>query len=175
MRLDFNIIVTHEPGLENSRYVLSILRDIIPGMVVVDSAPAIILLRVKDPYETIKVLRENKEKLKMIYRITPVDEITDAYVEDVAEVASRLAEEIIPENKTYRVTLRGRLFWKETKAPAHSLDAIRVIAEKINRIVSLSHPDYVVYVRSIRLYRRRIAAITVTSIDNILSLVSGKP
>ncbi len=175
MRLYFNMIVTHEPGLENSRYVLSLLRDIIPGIVVVDSAPAIILLRVKDPYEAIKILKENKEKLKMIYRITPVDEITNAYVEDVAEVVSRLAEEVIPEDKTYRVTLRGRLYWKESRAPAHSLDAIRVIAEKINRIVSLSHPDYVVYIRSIKLYRRRVAAITVTSIDNILSLASGKP
>jgi tRNA acetyltransferase TAN1 len=55
------------------------------------------------------------------------------------------------------------------------MDAIRVIAERINRPVSLKKPDYVVYIRSIKLYhRRRYAAITVTTPDMILSK-SGKP
>ena len=60
--------------------------------------------------------------------------------------------------------------------PAHSLDAIRVIAEKIDRPVSLTHPDYVVYIRSVRLYhRRRVATLTVTTPDKILSLASSRP
>lgn len=176
MTKSFNLIVTHEPGPENYRYVLSILREIVPDMVLVDTGPAVLLFKVRDPYRVVEELSRRKEELNMVYRVIPVDIVTDAYVETVAEEASRLAEEKIPVGKTYRVSLRGRLYWRETRMPAHSLDAIRVIAEKINRPVSLTHPDYVVYIRSLRLYRaRRVAAISVVTPDKILSLVSGKP
>ncbi|WFO75089.1 THUMP domain-containing protein [Desulfurococcaceae archaeon MEX13E-LK6-19] len=176
MSSTFNLIVTHEPGPDNYRYVVSILREIIPDLVLVDTGPAVLLFKVKDPYSVVEELSKNKDKLNMVYRVIPVDRVTEAYVETVAEEASKLAEEKIPKDKTYRISLRGRLYWKETKMPAHSLDAIKVIAEKIDRTVSLTHPDYVVYIRSLRLYRsRRVAAITVTTPDKILSLASGKP
>jgi tRNA acetyltransferase TAN1 len=56
------------------------------------------------------------------------------------------------------------------------MDAIKVIAEGVNRQVSLTHPDYIVYVRSIKLYhRRRYATITVTTPDKIITLKSEKP
>jgi len=68
------------------------------------------------------------------------------------------------------------LYWAETKLPAHTMDAIKVIAEGVNRQVSLTHPDYIVYVRSIKLYhRRRYATITVTTPDKIITLKSEKP
>ena len=173
---EFNLIVTHEPGPDNYRYVLSILREIVPELVLVDTGPAVLLFKCSDPYDVVDRLREYVGELRMVYRIIPVDTVTNAYVEDVAEEARILAEEKIPNNRTFRITLRGRLYWKETRAPAHSLDAIRIIAEKIDRQVSLTHPDYLVYIRSLRLYgRRRIAAITVTTPDKILSLASGKP
>jgi len=173
--VEFNLMVTHEPGPENYRYVLSVLRDILDNYVVVDAATAVILLRVDDPYKAIEKLKQHKEELNLIYRIIPIDTIANPYVEDVAEKAAELAEEKIPPDKTYRVTLRGRLYW-QTRMPAHSSDAVRIIAEKIDRPVSLTHPDYVVYIRSVRLYhRRRVATITVTTPDNILALASGKP
>lgn len=172
----FNLIVTHEPGRDNYRYVLSVLRDIVPDLVLVDNGPAVLLFRSSDPYSVVKKLSENREKLNIIYRVIPVDATTNAYVEDVAVEVLKLVDKKIPRDKTYRITLRGRLYWKETKLPAHSLDAIKFIAEKIDRKVSLVKPDYVVYIRSLRLYRnRRVAAITVTTPDNILSLVSGNP
>jgi tRNA acetyltransferase TAN1 len=169
-------MITHEPGGENYRFVLSILRRIIGDYKLVDAGTAVILLRVDDPYRVIEELRNHRDELAIIYRVIPIDSIVNPYVEDVAEEAARLAEERIPRDKTYRVSLRGRLYWRETRMPAHSLDAIRVIAEKINRIVSLTHPDYLVYVRSVRLYhRRRVASITVTTPDKILSLKSNRP
>ncbi|MEM4718184.1 MAG: hypothetical protein QXE81_05440, partial [Desulfurococcaceae archaeon] len=68
------------------------------------------------------------------------------------------------------------LYWRETRLPAHTMDAIRVIANGIDRQVSLTKPDYVVYIRSIKLYhRRRYATITVTSPYHILSPKSSKP
>ncbi len=102
--------------------------------------------------------------------------VTDPYVEIVAEKSRELALEKIPVDKTYRVTLHGRLYWLETRLPAHTMDAIRVIADKIDRQVSLTHPDYLVYIRSVKLYhRRRYATITVTSPSNIMALKSDKP
>ncbi len=172
----FNLIVTHEPGLDNYRYVLSLLREYIDDLVLVDAGPSVLLFRVSDPYNVVEELKKYRSELNMIYRIIPVDVVTEAYVETVAEEACRLARERIPVDKTFRITLHGRLFWRETGAPAHTMDAIHVIAEGIDRIVSLSHPDYVVYIRSLRLYKRkRVATITVTKPENILSLASSKP
>ncbi len=172
----FNLVVTHEPGPENYRYVLSLLREYLGDYQLVDAGTAVLLLKVKDPYEAVEKLRSVRDKLNIIYRVIPVDKITDPYVEVVADEAAKLAEEKIPSDKTYRVTLRGRLYWRETRMPAHSLDAIKVIAGKINRTVSLTHPDYLVYIRSIRLYhRRRVATITVTTPENILSVASSRP
>ncbi len=169
-------MVTHEPGPENYRFVLSLLRDLIGDFQLVDAGTAVLLLRVDDPYHVVEELSRVRDKLNLIYRVIPIDKVTDPYVETVAEEAARLAEEKIPPGKTYRVSLKGRLYWRETRMPAHSLDAIRVIAEKIDRPVSLTHPDYVVYIRSVRLYhRRRVATLTVTTPDKILSLASSRP
>lgn len=169
-------MITHEPGPENYRYVLSVLRSIIGNYKVVDAGTAVILISVDDPYRVIEELMRNRDKLSIVYRVIPIDITVDPYVEVVAEKASELSEKKIPENKTYRVSLRGRLYWRETRMPAHSLDAIRIIAEKINRQVSLTHPDYIVYIRSVRLYhRKRVATITVTTPDKILSLKSNRP
>ncbi len=172
MDRDFNLIVTFEAGFENYRYVYSILLDVLGDFSVVDAAPSIILLRVDDPYRVVELFRNRSREIRMIYRVIPVDSVVEPYVEDVAEESWRLASEKIPGGRTYRVTLSGRLYWRETGLPAHSLDAIRVIASNIDRPVSLKHPEYVVHVRSIKIYsRRRIASVTVTESSNILSIV----
>ncbi len=173
--MSFNIIVTHEQGLDNYRFILSRIRSTGVNYILVDRAPSIILLRVEDPYEFVKALKDHVGNIQVLYRVIPVDAVVNPYVEEVAAKASELAENKIPLDKTFRVTLHGRLYWAETRMPAHTMDAIRVIAEKINRSVSLKKPDYVVYVRSIKLYhRRRYATITVTTPNMILSK-SGKP
>jgi tRNA acetyltransferase TAN1 len=56
------------------------------------------------------------------------------------------------------------------------MDAVKVIAAEINRPVSLTNPDYVVYIRSIKLYhRRRYATVTVTMPSMILAPKATKP
>jgi len=174
--MSFNIIITHEQGLDNYRFVMSRLRRIGFDYVVVDKGPSIILLRVEDPYRAIEQLKESIREVPVVYRVIPIDLVVDPYVEVVAEKVKLLAEQKIPVDKTFRVTLHGRLYWAETKLPAHTMDAIKVIAEGVNRQVSLTHPDYVIYVRSIKLYhRRRYATITVTTPDKIITLKSEKP
>jgi len=173
--VSFNIIITHEQGLDNYRFVLSRIRQAGVNYVLVDRAPSIILLRVENPYEFVKTLREHASNIQVLYRVIPVDAVVNPYVEEVAVKATELANSKIPLECTFRVTLHGRLYWAETRLPAHTMDAIRIIAEKINRPVSLRKPDYVVYIRSIKLYhRRRYATITVTKPELIFSK-SGKP
>jgi len=173
--VSFNIIITHEHGLDNYKFVLSRIRRSGLNYVLVDRSPSIILLRVDNPYEAVRLLREHISDIQVVYRVIPVDAVVNPYVEEVAAKSTELAGQKIPLDKTFRITLHGRLYWAETRLPAHTMDAIRVIAEKINRQVSLKNPDYVVYIRSIKLYhRRRYATITVTTPDMILSK-SGKP
>ncbi|WP_440059344.1 hypothetical protein ACSU1N_06050 [Thermogladius sp. 4427co] len=174
--MSFNLLITHEQGGENYRAVVSSLRRIIGDLVVVDTGPSIILARVEDPYKAIEVLKSSGEISPLVYRIVPIDLVLDPFVEIVAEEAGRLAGEKIPEDKTYRITLHGRLYWRETRMPAHTSDAISVIAERIKRKVSLTKPDYIVYIRCVKLYhRRRLATLTVASSDKFISLKSGKP
>ncbi|MGC8983341.1 MAG: hypothetical protein ACP5KA_06315 [Desulfurococcaceae archaeon] len=174
--MSFNVVVTHEQGLDNYRFILSRLRRAGLDFVVVDKGPSVILLKVEDPYKAVEQLREPIKEVPVIYRVIPVDAVVDPYVEVVAEKARELAEQKIPPDKTFRVTLHGRLYWAETRMPAHTMDAIRVIAEGVKRPVSLTHPDYVVYIRSIKLYhRRRYATVTVTQPSMILAPKSGKP
>jgi tRNA acetyltransferase TAN1 len=171
----FDLIVTHEPGPYNYRYVLSILRDVLGDFRVVDASYSVVLIHTGDPYRAVEKIRESGINPGVIYRVIPVDRVIDPYVEVVAEEASKLADERIPSDKSYRVSLRGRLYWRETRLPAHTMDAIRVIAEKIKRRVSLENPDYVVYIRSIKFYhRRRFASLTVTETRNILSFKSSR-
>jgi tRNA acetyltransferase TAN1 len=173
--VSFNIIITHEHGIDNYRFILSRIRQAGINYVLVDRAPSIILLRVENPYDFVRALREYASNIQVLYRVIPVDAVVNPYVEEVADKAAELANSKIPPESTFRVTLHGRLYWAETRLPAHTMDAIRVIAEKINRPVSLKKPDYVVYIRSIKLYhRRRYAALTVT-IPGMIFSKSGKP
>ena len=174
-RQEFNLVVTHEPGPGNDRYVISVLRQVAGDIVFVDSGPGVLVFRAPDPRLVVERLRREAGEIGVIYRVIPVDATVKPFVEDVAEEAWRLSEKI-PVDKTYRIVLRGRLYWRETRQPAHSRDAVLYIAEGIKRPVSLENPDYIVYIRSLRLYyRRRLAAVSIIARDEMLSLASGKP
>ncbi|MEM1628177.1 MAG: hypothetical protein QXP02_01545 [Desulfurococcaceae archaeon] len=174
--MNFNILITHEPGIDNYRFILSRLRSHGIDYVLVDKGPSVILLRAGDPYEFVEKVKDIVNNIQVLYRVIPVDMVMDPYVEVVAENATRLAEERIPFDKSFRVTLHGRLYWLETRLPAHTYDAVKIIAEGIKRPVSLVNPDYIVYVRSVKLYyRRRYATLTVTTPNNIIVTKSNKP
>ncbi|MEM1768734.1 MAG: THUMP domain-containing protein [Desulfurococcaceae archaeon] len=177
MNSRFDLIITHEPGIYNYRYVISLLREIIGDFIVVDSGFSVILLKTGDPYSVVEKIRSfSSFKHGVIYRVIPVDIVLNPYVEEIAVNAKELASIKIPVDKSFRVTLNGRLYWRETRLPARTYDAVRVIAEHIDRRVDLENPDYVVYVRSIKFYHsRRLAALTVTETRNILSFKSSKP
>ncbi|MEM4487867.1 MAG: THUMP domain-containing protein [Desulfurococcaceae archaeon] len=174
--MSFNIVITHEQGLDNYRFIASRLRRIGLEHVIVDKGPSLVLLRVDDPYKVVEALREYVKDIPVIYRVIPVDSVVDPYVEVVAAKVKELVDLKLPRDSTFRITLHGRLYWQETRLPAHTVDAIRVIAHGIDRSVSLTRPDYIVYIRSVKLYhRRRYATITVAEPPMILTLKSNRP
>jgi len=85
--MSFNVIITHEQGLDNYRFIMSRLRRIGFDYVVVDKGPSIILLRVEDPYRAIEQLKESIREVPVVYRVIPVDLVVDPYVEVIAEKA----------------------------------------------------------------------------------------
>lgn len=174
--MSFNVVITHEQGLDNYRFIASRLRKLGIEYTIVDKGPSVLLLRVEDPYKLIDVIRDYVKSIPVIYRVIPVDAVVDPYVEVVAAKVKELVDLKLPQNNTFRVTLRGRLYWLETRLPARTMDAIRIIAQGVNRPVSLTKSDYIIYIRSVKLYhRRRYATVTVTKPNMILALKSDKP
>ncbi|MEM3980006.1 MAG: THUMP domain-containing protein, partial [Ignisphaera sp.] len=100
-----------------------------------------------------------------IHRVIPIDVVVDPLLNKVVKIATEYALRRIPENETYRVTLHGRLYTVDERGrlvKVPSLDAVRAIAQDINRKVNLKNPQWVVYVRSLSVQRwRTVVAISV--------------
>jgi len=169
--MSLNLILTLEPGRENIEWAFSQLNECIgPTYIVVKVRQSLILLKVNNPYDVWTSLKKClNNKSTPIHRVIPVDEIVDPIANKVAERAAYYANMRIPENATYRVTLHGKLYHLDEKkrlVKLHSIDAVRMIADKINRRVNLKNPDWVVYVRSIPIGRwQLVAALSVARAD----------
>jgi len=156
--MSFNLIITCEPGRENIDWVFSQINSCIgTSYVIVRIRSSLILLAVSNPYEVwynLKKCLYNKDT--PIQRVIPVDEIVDPILDRVSRKAQEYALNRIPKDATYRVTLHGRLYSIDSNGrlvKISSMDAIKVIAEGIDRKVNLKNPDWVVYIRVVP-YRR---------------------
>ncbi|ADM28008.1 conserved hypothetical protein [Ignisphaera aggregans DSM 17230] len=156
--MSFNLIITCEPGRENIDWVFSQINSCIgTSYVIVRIRSSLILLAVSNPYEVwynLKKCLYNKDT--PIQRVIPVDEIVDPILDRVSRKAQEYALNRIPRDATYRVTLHGRLYSIDSSGrlvKISSMDAIKAIAEGIDRKVNLKNPDWVVYIRVVP-YRR---------------------
>ncbi len=156
----FNLIITHEPGLPNYRKVLEIVSYAVSDHVLVDAQQSIVFLKVSDPLEAVKALSALAER-SPILRMIPVDEVVEAYVEDVVEATKKHISRIAPGEK-FRVTLEGKLYWRCSGRPARSVEAVNAIAEILDNPVDLENPDWILFVKTVKLYGvRRLAAVSV--------------
>ncbi len=160
MRL-FNLVVSHQPGYREARRVINVVRSVVRGVRVIDTPQSLVLLKVEDPYRAVEQLvRRVDLRSTPILRLIPVDVNTRPIVEHVREAVLRLAERI-PRGATFAVRLEGRLF-DESGNPVHKLDAVRRIAEAVERPVNLRNPDYLVLVKTVSMsYGQRYAAVMV--------------
>ena len=171
--LEFNLIVIHEPGIDNYRWALNQVRQFLGNeLVYVSSYQSVILFKVDgDPHEAASKLRESlKDAATPIIRVVPVDYVTDPFIDEVAEVVKELAQKI-PEGETFRITLEGHLLAvreDNTKVRMHTIDAIRELAEYVDRPVDLTNPSWIIYIRVVKYMRiRRKAAISLVRPEEV--------
>ncbi len=156
----FNLIVTHEPGLDNYRWARNQMRQIVgEGLRYVTSYQSVILYDVdSDPHEVAGEVRESLKGVGTpIIRVIPVDAVAEPFIEEVVDVLKDLAPRL-PEGKAFRVTLEGHLYIKGEEGPVrrlHTAESVREIAKIFSNPVNLENPEYVVYVKVVRYFRRR--------------------
>ncbi len=171
-RKPFNLIVTHYPGYDNFVVVKNQLNDVLGEIRVVDSSQSILLALVDDPYKAVERIKNSGLKDTPILRVIPVDEVVDVYVDRVAEVSRRLLLSKSSEGESFRIRLDGRLYEYANGEirKLHRDEAIRIIARDIDRPVNLTSPDWIIYVKVIKMYRvTELASITVCKPNQILS------
>jgi len=167
----FNLIVTHLPGWPNARDAERQLYWLLRDVEVVYRAPNIILARVPDPRDAVARLRRALPRETPILRVIPVDEVVYPRVDEVREAVHRLLGEA-PEG-SFAIKLDGHLYGEEGER-LHKIDAIRIIAEGLDRPVNLSDPDVLVYIKVVRYRGGYLAAIYVGPPDGILSVVKER-
>lgn len=162
--MSFNVLITYEPGEGNSDWVFSQINSCIGTSYVVTRVKnSIILLSVQDPYSfwrNMKICLQGRDT--PIHRVIPVDSIVDPILDKVAKIATKYALERIPEDNTFRVTIHGHLYALDERGrlvKVHSIEAIKAIAEHIERKVDLKNPQWVVYIRGVPVRRWHMVAI----------------
>ena len=171
-RKPFNLIVTHYPGYDNFIVVKNQLHEILDDIRVVDSSQSILLALVNDPYKAVDIIRNSGLKDTPILRVIPVDEVVDVYVDRVADVSRKLLMEKSREGESFRIRLDGKLYEYANGEVRrlHRDEAIRIIAKDIDRPVNLTSPDWIIYIKVLKMYRvTELASVTVCRPDQILS------
>ncbi len=168
----FNIIITHYPGYDNFSMAREQLREILEEIRIIDTGQSIILAKVKDPYEAVKIIRDSGLRETPILRVIPVDRVTDIYVDRVAEAVRELLLGKSKPEESFKIKIDGHLYAlrEDVSERLHKDEAIKIIAEGIDRPVDLRNPDWLVYVKAVRLYRvTELASVTVCRPPDILS------
>ena len=96
-----------------------------------------------------------------VIKVIPVDRVSRAEIKAVRGAVREVARRI-PEGSTFRVTLQGYVDREESGylVELSSDEAVREIAEEVDRPVNLTKPDWVVYVRVIKVGFTKVAAIS---------------
>ncbi len=172
----FNLIVIHEPGPDNWRWARNQLRQLLgaEGKIVASYQSVMLYLVEGDPHQVAERLRESlRGGGTPIIRVIPVDHVVDPYLDEVVEVVKNMVVRI-PQNESFRVTLQGHLMSIDSEGRRkvmHSIDSIREIAKYVDRPVNLENPDWIVYVKVVRLLRgRRVAAVSLLKPIELINL-----
>ncbi len=160
---EFNLIVIHEPGIENYARVRDYVRQVLGSRAIYAySYQSVMLYKcLSDPHTCAEAVRRgSREAGAPVIKAIPVDSVTRTDIASVRESVRRLAEKI-PQNETFRITLKGRLERAEAgySTELSSEEAVREIAEEVDRPVNLTRPDWIVYVRVIRMGLVKVAAV----------------
>jgi len=172
----FNLIVIHEPGPDNWRWARNQLRQLlgVEGKIITSYQSVMLYSVEEDPHQVAEKLRESLRSVGTpIIRVIPVDHVVDPYLGEVVEVVKSMVAKI-PQNESFRITLQGHLMSVDSegkKKIMHSIDSIREIAKYVDRPVNLEKPDWIVFVKVVRLLRgKRVAAVSLLKPHELINL-----
>jgi len=140
---------------------------------VVRKQPSYLVIKYKgDPFEAVGKLKELVDpRYTVLLKAIPYDYSVPADIEEVVKAVEKAAKKI-PEGEPYRITLEGPLFelqgeeWVELSRE----EAIRRIAEVVNRPVDLENYKWVVYVKSLPLRGSQFAGVSVHKPEQIFKV-----
>ncbi|MDV3293493.1 MAG: THUMP domain-containing protein [Nitrososphaerales archaeon] len=98
-------------------------------------------------------------KVRYIMRVIPVDKVVDTKLDDITKAVKELSSRI-GHGETFRITIEAR------DSPYSEKQMIDAIADVVDRKVSLSSPDKIVFVQVFGEY----AGLSVVSPQDILSI-----
>lgn len=174
MRKDpFNLIVTHYPGYDNYIVVREKLRKVIEDAKIIDTSQSVILLLAVDPYEAVEKIKNSQEfSSSPILRVIPVDAVTDVFVDRIKEAVHDIFKMKAHAGESFRIKIDGRVYKRGQGEVVrlHRSEAIEFIAQGLDNPVNLEKPDWLIYIKTLRLYRAtELASITVSRPEQILS------
>lgn len=161
---DFNLIIVHEPGVENYGRIRNYVKQVLGDKVVyVYSYQSVILYKCfEDPHVCAEAIKRNVTGTGVpLIKAIPVDAVVNADVDSVRGAVKGLTAKMQP-NETFRITLQGHLYKLEEGYAIRlsSSDAVKEIAKEVDRPVNLTNPNWVIYVRVLKIGLAEVAAVS---------------
>ncbi|MEM2444531.1 MAG: THUMP domain-containing protein [Sulfolobales archaeon] len=154
--MEFNLMVIHEPGVDNYSWVRNYIKQLLGDRVeYVSSYQSVILYLVDEPHSVAKLIKESLSNTSSpIIKVIPADYVVEPLIDKVSEAVKDLATKI-PVNDTFRITLEGHLYYDDEGflKELGSNEAIKELAKYVDRPVKLDEPNWVIYVRVVRFRR----------------------
>lgn len=153
------------------------LQQVLPDLRVIDSQQSLFLAVVSDPYDAVKLIRERITGNTPMLRVIPVDAVTSVDIAEVAQAVHDVFYRKASREDSFKVEVDGRLYAVEEgrRRLLHTREAIEYIASFIDNPVRLKDPDYLVYIKTLRVYGALpLAAITVCRPSDIIRYAAGR-
>jgi len=163
----FSLIVTHIPGWRERREAIDEVRYILGSVEYVGGYQNVLLFWAPRPLEAVEVLREKLPRWTPILRVIPVLDVVPPRVDSVRESVHRLLARAPP--GPFAIRIDGYLLDADGRL-MHRIDAIKVIAEGVERPVNLKTPAVLVYIKVVGRPAHKRAAIYVGPPRGILSV-----
>ncbi|WP_158298272.1 THUMP domain-containing protein [Aeropyrum pernix] len=162
-----NLIASFLPYREYKDVAVEDLRYALGEVYIIATRMNVIFARAsyEDPLELRRRLERRLPEDTPVLRVIPVMRIVPAEVEDVKKAVHSLLATQKP--GSFAIRLEARLLREGREIPR--MEAVKIIAEGVNRSVDLGRPDILVLIKPFRLREGRLAAIYVGPPDGVFS------
>ncbi|MCE4604872.1 MAG: THUMP domain-containing protein [Aeropyrum sp.] len=169
---DINLIVSFLPYRDYKDIAIEDLRYALGRLIIIAVKKNVIFAKAdyNDPLELKAILEDKLPEDSPVLRAIPVLRVVSGEVREIRSAVHELLERM--PGGTFAIRLESRVWKNNVEIPR--LEAIKEIAEGINREVNLSNPDIIVLVKPFRLREGAFAAIYVGPPDGVYSAVKRR-